>query len=194
MMKSRKPLLSALAAGSLLLSGALLAQNQPMPPAPPSNPTHPAPPPPPTTPAPPGSPQSTMPPTPPPPPNPADTQPAPASSGMQQTMPPPASSAPPPPPGQMDNGMNGSNSDGAMKDHGNMNSTGAGANVEFKSSIPPAPDAGPAPDFSQLANGKKSITMKEAASYPPLANDFEHADRNRDGRITQREYDQWKSH
>lgn len=222
MMKSRKLLLSTLAAGSLLLSGALLAQNQPVPPANPADPASP----PPTAPAPPGSPQSSMPPTPPQPPNPADTQPAPtgqdmpqtmpppASSapppppgqmdhgmngsspqgGMQQTMPPPASSAPPPPPGQMDNGMNGSSPQGGMKDHGGMNGTGAGANVEFKSSMPPAPDAGPAPDFSQLASGKKSITMKEAASYPPLANDFEHADRNRDGRITQREYDQWKSH
>lgn len=81
-----------------------------------------------------------------------------------------------------------------MDKHGDMNSAGAGANVEFKSSMPPASSSGPAPDFSQLANGKKSITMKEAASYPPLANDFEHADSNRDGRITQREYDRWKSH
>ncbi|MEI7036184.1 hypothetical protein [Fulvimonas yonginensis] len=202
-MKSRKPLLSALAAGTLLFCGATLAQNQPVPPAPPSNPTDTPPPAPPTTPMPPpppGSPQSNMPPTPPPPPNPADTPPAPpGSSGMPGTMPPPASSAPPS--GQpMDNGMNGN----PGMDHGmngspgmdsGMSGNGEGnAHVEFRSSMPPAPPAGPAPDFSQLANGKKSITMQEAASYPPLANDFDYADRNRDGRISQREYDRWKSH
>ena len=94
-------------------------------------------------------------------------------------------------------GMNSNNSNGNMGANGNagMNGTnGAGGDVQFKSSMPPAPAAGPAPDFAQLADGKKSITMKEAASYPPLANDFGYADSNRDGRITQREYDQWKSH
>lgn len=214
MMKSRKPLLSALAAGSLLVSGALLAQNQPVPPAPPSNPTDTSPtspPPPPATPmppAPPGTPQSTMPPTPPTPPNPADTVPAPSGSAGMQTMPPPASSAPPP--GQpMGNEANGMNANPGMQNgnadmnangnaSGNMNAAGANAggnaNVEFKSSMPPAASAGPAPDFSQLANGKKSITMEQAASYPPLANDFEHADSNRDGRISQREFERWNSH
>jgi hypothetical protein len=36
--------------------------------------------------------------------------------------------------------------------------------------------------------------MEQAASYPPLANDFEHADSNRDGRISQREFERWNSH
>lgn len=198
MMKSRKPLLSALVAGSLLVSGAVLAQNQPVPPAPPSNPADTAPPPPPTTPmppmppAPPGSPQS-MP----------QTPPAPPSSAGMPTMPPPASSAPPPEQ-PMGNEANGMNANPGMQNNANGNATGTmdasganaggNANVEFKSSMPPAASAGPAPDFSQLANGKKSITMEQAASYPPLANDFEHADSNRDGRITQREFDHWNSH
>ena len=139
-----------------------------------------------------------------------------------QTMPPPASSAPPPM-GNESGGMNGTqgmqngmdhsgnmdangnaNANGSMNSHGNMNSNGAAngagmnaggiANVEFKTSIPPASSAGPAPDFSQLANGKKSITAEEAAGYPPLANDFNYADKNRDGRISQREYEAWQSH
>jgi hypothetical protein len=203
MMKSRKPLLTALATASLLLSGTLLAQSQ-VPPAPPSNPTDtslppppaapmpPAPPGAPMPPEPPGAPQATMPPTPPPPPNPVDTPTAPAGSPGMQTMPPPASSAPPPPPGQAmgqdANGVNG-NQNAGMESHASDN-----ANVQFKSSMPDAPAAAPAPDFAQLANGKKSVTAQEASSYPPLANDFDHADSNRDGRITQREYDHWKAH
>jgi hypothetical protein len=94
-------------------------------------------------------------------------------------------------------GSAGMNSNGTMGANGNagMNgAAGAGGDVQFKSSMPQAPAAGPAPDFAQLANGKKSISMKEAASYPPLANDFGYADSNRDGKITQREYDHWKSH
>ena len=92
--------------------------------------------------------------------------------------------------------MNGGMKNGGMNmQDSNMQGNGnAGANVEFKSSMAPAPDTGPAPDFSQLANGKKSISADQAASYPPLANDFDYADKNRDGRITQREYDSWKSH
>lgn len=99
----------------------------------------------------------------------------------------------------MGNEANGMNANPGMQNNatGTMDASGANAgnaNVEFKSSMPPAASAGPAPDFSQLANGKKSITMEQAASYPPLANDFEHADSNRDGRITQREFDHWNSH
>lgn len=183
-MRPRKPWLPALAAGSLLLSGALLAQDVPTPPQPTSPPADTTPPPMPTTPMPPpppGSPQSDMPPTPPSPPNPADTTPAPPGRSPMQTMPPPASSAPPPM--QHDGGM-----------RGDRDPTGADANVEFRSSMPPAADTGPAPDFSRLANGKTSLTAEEAASYPPLANDFGYADRNHDGRITQREYEHWQSH
>jgi len=206
MMKFRKPWLSALVAGSLLASGVLMAQDVPTPPTPPpppADPGTPAPPPPgtPMPPPPPGSPQSNMPPTPPPPPDQNSTPPAPPTSSGMQTMPPPASSAPPPMGNDsmngnqgMDNGMN----HGGMNANGGMNAAdmnaGGNANVEFKSSMPPAASAGPAPDFGQLANGKKSITMQEAASYPPLANDFDYADKNRDGRVTQREYEAWQSH
>lgn len=52
-------------------------------------------------------------------------------------------------------------------------------------------DAGPAPDFAQLSGGKKSITPDQAAAYPPLANDFEYADTNRDGHISKAEYQRW---
>jgi hypothetical protein len=93
--------------------------------------------------------------------------------------------------GTMDNNGN-MNAQGGM--NGNGMEAGGNANVEFKSSMPPAANAGPAPDFSQLANGRKSITMQEAASYPPLANDFGYADKNGDGRISQREYESWQSH
>jgi len=103
----------------------------------------------------------------------------------------------------MNNGANGGmNGNGSMNGNSSMNgsagmngsSASGGSNVQFKSSMPDASSAGPAPDFSQLASGKKSITMQEAANYPPLANDFGYADSNRDGRVTQREYDHWKSH
>ena len=56
----------------------------------------------------------------------------------------------------------------------------------------PAPQTGPAPSFSQLANGSKSITEEQAGAYPPLANDFLHADSNRNGSISKAEYDHWK--
>lgn len=58
----------------------------------------------------------------------------------------------------------------------------------------PAPHSfGPPPAFAQLANGAGSISSEGASAYPPLANDFIHADRNRDGRISKAEYDRWAS-
>jgi hypothetical protein len=48
-----------------------------------------------------------------------------------------------------------------------------------------------APPFAQLAGGKGYITQSDAQGYDLLANDFIHADGNRDGRITQAEYDRW---
>lgn len=50
---------------------------------------------------------------------------------------------------------------------------------------------GPAPAFEQLADGTKSISSEQANTYPPLANDFEHADKNRDNRISKSEYENW---
>jgi hypothetical protein len=54
-------------------------------------------------------------------------------------------------------------------------------------------DAGPAPDFAQLSGGKKSIARDQASAYPPLANDFDYADSNRDGHISKAEYQRWAS-
>ncbi len=55
----------------------------------------------------------------------------------------------------------------------------------------PLPTVGPAPDFSQLSGGSKSITEEQAVAYPPLANDFINADRNRNGKISKTEYENW---
>jgi len=54
-----------------------------------------------------------------------------------------------------------------------------------------APGMAPAPAFEQLAGGGKSISEDQAAAYPPLANDFINADRNRDGKISKAEYQYW---
>lgn len=55
---------------------------------------------------------------------------------------------------------------------------------------------GPPPPFAQLDTRRVGyITGDEAEAYPPLANDFIHADGNRDGRVSRAEYDRWaKSH
>ncbi|HXE77146.1 MAG TPA: hypothetical protein VN614_02765 [Rhodanobacter sp.] len=50
---------------------------------------------------------------------------------------------------------------------------------------------GQVPSFEQLAQGGKSISADQADAYPPLANDFEHADKNRDNHISQSEYESW---
>lgn len=161
-MKSRKPLLSALAAGAFLLSGTLIAQNAPPPPQPPPSgqDVAPAPPPPPT-----GQ-DMPMPPAPPP---------APATST------PPAPSAQPMP----------APSGATTSSQGQAMSQSAQGQVVVRSVPPPAPTVGPAPPFEQLSGGKKSISEEQAAAYPPLANDFIHADTNRDGRISKTEYTNW---
>ncbi|HZX70167.1 MAG TPA: EF-hand domain-containing protein [Rhodanobacter sp.] len=63
--------------------------------------------------------------------------------------------------------------------------------VVVNSAPAPAPTIGPAPDFNQLSGGSKSITPEQAASYPPLANDFLNADSNKDGKISKSEYARW---
>ena len=57
----------------------------------------------------------------------------------------------------------------------------------------PAPRAyGPPPPFAQLSGGKPYISQADAdAGYDLLANDFIKADGNRDGRISQAEYERW---
>ena len=63
--------------------------------------------------------------------------------------------------------------------------------VTLRSTPPPAPAEAPAPPFEQLAAGGKFISESQASAYPLLANDFDHADRNRDGRISKAEYTRW---
>jgi hypothetical protein len=67
----------------------------------------------------------------------------------------------------------------------------AGAQVEVHSSQPQVAAMGTPPDFSTLAKSGKSISEADAAAYPALANDFQYADKNRDGRITKSEYERW---
>jgi hypothetical protein len=58
---------------------------------------------------------------------------------------------------------------------------------------PAAHPYGPPPAFAQLdTRGTGYVTGDEAAAYPPLANDFIHADGNRDGRVSRAEYDRWQ--
>ncbi|WP_049622114.1 hypothetical protein [Frateuria defendens] len=111
----------------------------------------------------------------PPQPAPASTAPAPGGAATSmappQAMPPPANppqGQPPPAQGQASQGQ-----------------------PEIHSSMPPAAPESTPPDFSQLSNGGKSISEEQAATYPPLANDFIHADRNRDGKISKSEYTRW---
>ncbi len=57
---------------------------------------------------------------------------------------------------------------------------------------PAAQPAGPAPAFAQLdRDGNGSISRDEAVAYPLLSNDFIHADSNRNGAISKREYSRW---
>ncbi len=121
-MKSRKLLLSTLAAGTLLCAGALIAQDMPMP---------------------------------------ASTTAALASAG--------SAAAP--------TGVD-------------VLQTAQGQ-VTVKSVPAAAPSIPPAPSFKQLAGGGKAITQAQAAAYPPLANDFGYADRNKDGKISKAEYERW---
>lgn len=67
--------------------------------------------------------------------------------------------------------------------------------VTVNSGQPQPRDYGPAPSFAQLDRaGSGSLGSEEAEAYPPLANDFIHADRNRDGRISRAEYERWAAH
>lgn len=128
----------------------------------------PVPPPPPTAPA---------PPVPPPPPPPGDTPPPPPSDAPLPPPPPPGAApapvtqAPPPPAGA------------AMPP--------PGAQVEVRNSQPQVATMGTPPDFATLAKSGKSISEADAAAYPALANDFQFADKNRDGRISKSEYERW---
>ncbi len=63
--------------------------------------------------------------------------------------------------------------------------------VTVRSALPPPPPAAAAPPFEQLSSGGKFISVEQAKAYPPLANDFDYADSNRDHRISAAEYARW---
>lgn len=112
--------------------------------------------------------------------------------------PPPAAPMPPVPPGPPVPPPPGSPADAAPP--------AADANAP---SPPPAPGAAPTqisvnsgqakvatmgtpPEFATLAK-HGAISPSDASAYPALANDFEHADQNRDGKISKAEYTRWTS-
>ena len=63
--------------------------------------------------------------------------------------------------------------------------------VTVRSALPPPPPTMAAPAFEQLSGGGKFISTDQANAYPPLANDFDYADSNRDHRISAAEYARW---
>ena len=63
--------------------------------------------------------------------------------------------------------------------------------VSVNSGPAPAKPSGPAPDFATLSSGKGGISQTQASAYPLLANDFQYADSNHDGRISKAEYQRW---
>ncbi|MBD8879291.1 MULTISPECIES: hypothetical protein [Rhodanobacter] len=89
------------------------------------------------------------------------TQPPPSQDSMQQPPAQTAAPAPMPPP-----------------------------DVTVRSVPPAAPQLAPAPPFSQLSGGGKSITEEQAAAYPPLANDFLNASHGAQ-RINKTQYEAW---
>ena len=67
--------------------------------------------------------------------------------------------------------------------------------VTVTSGQPQPRQYGAPPSFADLdRNGRGVLGETEAAAYPPLANDFIHADLNRDGRISRAEYERWAAH
>jgi len=63
--------------------------------------------------------------------------------------------------------------------------------VTVRSALPPPAPTMAAPAFEQLSGGGKFISADQANAYPPLANDFDYADSNRDHRISAAEYARW---
>ncbi|MFK2905533.1 hypothetical protein ISP17_16350 [Dyella ginsengisoli] len=63
--------------------------------------------------------------------------------------------------------------------------------VTVRSALPPPAPTMAAPAFEQLSGGGKFISTDQANAYPPLANDFDYADSNRDHRISAAEYARW---
>ncbi len=70
--------------------------------------------------------------------------------------------------------------------------TGNGTIVTVRSHQPTSRQVAPAPAFASLdVNGNGAVDPSEAASYPPLANDFQYADGNRSGSVSKSEYARW---
>ncbi|NII10478.1 hypothetical protein [Oleiagrimonas sp. C23AA] len=69
-----------------------------------------------------------------------------------------------------------------------------GSIVTVNSGMPENKPAQPAPAFKSLdTNNDHQISKSEAAAYPLLANDFDYADSNHNGKISQSEYTHWKN-
>ena len=67
--------------------------------------------------------------------------------------------------------------------------------VTVTSGQPQPRQYGAPPSFAELDRGGRGVLGEaEAAAYPPLANDFIHADLNRDGRVSRAEYERWAAH
>lgn len=164
-MKSRKPLLSTLVAGTLMFAGTLVAQD--VPPPPPSQSA---------TPDVPTAPTDTTPPP---------ARPVPPMPRVPGTQPmPPTTPAPPMPPAEPMPATAPTGGQAAAY-------PSPQGEVVVQSSPAPAPTIGPAPTFEQLSGGGKSISPEQASAYPPLANDFINADSNRNGSISKTEYTNW---
>jgi hypothetical protein len=64
--------------------------------------------------------------------------------------------------------------------------------VTIRSAQPQSQTTSPPPAFASLdTDHNESLSPEEAAAYPPLANDFEHADSNHNGKISKSEYQHW---
>ena len=69
---------------------------------------------------------------------------------------------------------------------------GNGSIVTVKSYQPSSKKVAPPPAFASLdINGDGSLDSSEAATYPPLANDFNFADGSHNGSISKSEYERW---
>lgn len=127
----------------------------------------------------------------PPPPTGEATPPPPPADMPPSSMPPPASDAPPPPPPPLPPTPPPPNPDAGAT--GTTMPTAQGP-VTVNSAPAPAKPSGPAPDFATLSGGKGFITATQASAFPLLANDFQYADANRDGKISKAEYQRWVQH
>jgi hypothetical protein len=114
----------------------------------------------------------------------------PTTQAPDPSMPPPATNAPPPPPPA---GSPPTAPAGAEAGTSGTTMPTPQGQVTVNSGPAPAKPSGPAPDFATLAGGKGSISEQQASAYPLLANDFQYADSNRDGRISKAEYQRWVS-